>query len=153
MAFIEFNWLQKNKWKSLLNWTINQLRCKTFYKIFIAQFDCNHFSLSTIRSSKNKAKSVCEKVSSYLFHESYLVILRDFIEDEKEMLKEVIVGWRKSLDMTEMERYVSFTIWWFHYSNVHSFIAWASTSDRAGRSSSFTKLTLIANACLSVISR
>ena len=49
-------------------------------------------------------------MSSYLFHESYLVILRDFIEDEKEMLKEVIVGWRKSLDMTEMERYVSFTI-------------------------------------------
>ena len=80
------------------------IRCKTFYKIFIAQFDCNHFSLSTIRSSKNKAKSVCEKVSSYLFHESYLVILRDFIEDEKEMLKEVIVGWRKSLDMTEMEK-------------------------------------------------
>ena len=43
-------------------------------------------------------------MSSYLFHESHLVILRDFIEDEKEMLKEVIVGWRKSLDMTEIEK-------------------------------------------------
>ena len=136
MAFIVFNWLQKNKWKSLLNWTINQLRCKTFYKIFIAQFDCNHFSLSTIRRSKNKAKSDCEKVSSYLFHESYLVILRDFIEDEKEMLKEVIVGWRKSLDMTEMEKDMLVSQYDFTYSNTHSFVSGATKSDRAGRSSS-----------------
>lgn len=70
--------------------------------------------MSTIRSSKNKAKSVDEKVSSYPFHESYLVILRDFIEDEKEMLKEVIVGWRKSLDMTEMEKDMFSYKIWFH---------------------------------------
>ena len=77
--------------------------------------------MSTIRSSKNKAKSLGEKVSSYFFHEFYLVILRDFIEDEKEMLKEVIVGWRKSLDMTEMEKDMLVSL--YGYSNVHSFIA------------------------------
>lgn len=42
------------------------------------------------------------------------MILRDFIEDEKEMLKEVIVGWRKSLDMTEMEKDMFSYKIWFH---------------------------------------
>ena len=111
------------------------IRCKTFYKIFIARFDCKHFSLSTIRSSKNKAKSVGEKVSSYFFHEFYLVILCDFIEDEKEMLKEVIVGWRKSLDMTEMEKDMfSFTMYGFTYIRmfIHSFLERLKVTGQGG---------------------
>ena len=75
-------------------------------------------------------------MSSYLFHESYLVILRHFIEDEKEMLKEVIVGWRKSLDMTEMEKDMLVSQYDFTYSIAHSFVSRATKSDRAGRSSS-----------------
>ena len=34
--------------------------------------------------------------------DSYLVILRDFIEDEEEVLEQVAVGRGKSVNMTEM---------------------------------------------------
>ena len=64
------------------------------------------------------------------------MILRHFIEDEKEMLKEVIVGWRKSLDMTEMEKDMLVSQYDFTYSNAHSFVSRATKNDRAGSSSS-----------------